>query len=1026
MGLVIGIGGSGIQTISRVRSAVVGDRPDAAATPSIQFLGVDAVNLSKQIPPLPPGVGLGAREFINLTERVFDAYAFVQKIGGSDTALKTWWDFNFQAPPGALVDGLKQSRMLGRLAFYRESANLASQISRAMSDAIALRRTHVEKGIAGSDTGTSTLKVFVVCSSSGGTGSAGLLEVLHKVWVAARGLGITPEIRVFTYLPGVFEYAITTTSAAPLLEKENQAANAYAFLRELDHFVVHSDELDDAVCNPAATPATNVPPGQLVKQVYLVDATIDGGGVLSNVTDAYEIVGEAIYQFLMTDAGRPQIAQNGTNTDQLLTMLDGHGKRRVYCGLGVASVTYPGDTYRRHLRARLADWLIRELLVPRPVDLPTQVRDHPGTDGLLDELRSLHGSVTGYDPPPDVSDLRILAESAPEQLKEDQSEEVVTRILSTFEARVPRAVKAMQEQLRSVREQALSQVESVVIDAVFRTGYGVPFGIEMIKHAERVIDDMRADASEVRATNQRSAPQLEDEANELRRKLRALNQRTLVIPGQRVKAGEALGDAIRAWGDAVLGEHEAEGEVRFLDGVRQHLERLRLELEKSELELQKLAGSAYKAWTADELIGKDAGPRDTTALIPSDVQPEVERSSLAVAAFAEVIDRMNKLNLIELIQDLYQKWRRNGEGRGAFGLGSGNPDESEQARAALIGELDALAARYALEEGELGEDADAEAVNQRLILPRNLEDAAARSPEGDQALTAGIKSLVALSRRACWVWSAANLGDIQYQPSPSTAIIRPKSLARRVDPLVGEGNGIALFDSPDEERIVALTTEWGVSAHGLSPVAAWEPAYERMLAGLAEDGTQKRPHLDKRWHKQLQALVPPYFDRDSILVAIARAFLAAEVVGNDEIAARLFGSAAARSRPLPIATIDEGESVRFEGVIFREDDTTDTWVLARTIPLGSTHVELIDAVGEAADYRQSLEVLTKAALDAAGRPRLIEILEQLAEDRFRPLLSLDIRSDEEREAIDDLYAVLVELRTRYEQAEVQAGRLSGG
>ena len=72
-GVVIGVGGSGIQTISRVRSAIDADRPDAAATPSIEFLGVDAVDLAKQNPPLPPGVNLDPRQMDNLTENPFDA-----------------------------------------------------------------------------------------------------------------------------------------------------------------------------------------------------------------------------------------------------------------------------------------------------------------------------------------------------------------------------------------------------------------------------------------------------------------------------------------------------------------------------------------------------------------------------------------------------------------------------------------------------------------------------------------------------------------------------------------------------------------------------------------------------------------------------------------------------------------------------------------------------------------------------------------------------------------------------------------
>src|SRR4051794_17248532 len=89
--VVIGLGGSGIQTVARVRSAVHADRPDQAARPSIRFLGIDAVDPTKQNPPLPPGVQLGPGEFMNLTEVPFDAATFIKSQLQADPLLKTWW-----------------------------------------------------------------------------------------------------------------------------------------------------------------------------------------------------------------------------------------------------------------------------------------------------------------------------------------------------------------------------------------------------------------------------------------------------------------------------------------------------------------------------------------------------------------------------------------------------------------------------------------------------------------------------------------------------------------------------------------------------------------------------------------------------------------------------------------------------------------------------------------------------------------------------------------------------------------------
>lgn len=115
--VVIGIGGSGIQTITRLRSAARADRPDQAAIDSLKFVGIDAVDLTSQQPPLPHGVSLDVGEFFNVTEDPFQASVYVRGQLPTDTYLQQWWDPDYQPPMGPITDGLKRERMLGRLRF---------------------------------------------------------------------------------------------------------------------------------------------------------------------------------------------------------------------------------------------------------------------------------------------------------------------------------------------------------------------------------------------------------------------------------------------------------------------------------------------------------------------------------------------------------------------------------------------------------------------------------------------------------------------------------------------------------------------------------------------------------------------------------------------------------------------------------------------------------------------------------------------------------------------------------------------
>lgn len=1016
IGLVIGIGGAGIQTISRVRSAILADRPDAAATPSIQFLGIDAVDLSKQVPPLPPGVGLGGREFFNLTTRPFDAYEYVKQVSGADSDLSRWWDSNYQVPAGPLVDGLKQARMLGRLAFYRDSANLTSRIVAAGHAAVALKGEHMEKGITGIDAGV--LKVFVVASSCGGTGSAGTLEVLHKIWAALKPSGITPEIRLFAYMPGVFETAVRTTSAVAGMELANQKANAYAYLRELDHFVTHSEQLHAKVAQPSATPEVDIPAGQLVKQAYLVDATIEGAGRLSEVTDSYEIVAEAIYQFLMTDAGRPQIAQNGTNTDTFLQMNDVHGKRRIYCGIGLSSITYPGETFRRHMRARFSDWLIRDLLASRPVDLVDRVRDSTTSKELVGSLQDLTGEVRSAGLPSEAKEFRAYFEDAPELLREEQGEDTISRLLIAFEGAQPRAVRALKEQAQVMRQQVLQRLDGILVTETMRGGGSVPFLAAMLKSCERAFESQLSSESETRATQNASAAQFEKDVHELGTKLRALNGRRLVLPGARERLGVELGSAIQSWGRSVIAGQRATDHVELLRDVVRRLAGSRRELEEAEVKLGRLAAQAVAAWTADELIGKDAGPKDTTALIPSDCQPEVEQSTLLIRAFNEVLAQMTAEQPEDLLKDLYASWL-DSAARGPFALGSSNPDEAERARRALVIQLDALADRFALQLDQA--DVTTDGVTPQFILPRSLLAAAEKTDEGGLVLDQAIKSLVRLSERACWSWSAANLGEVEINPSPSTVIIRPPSLAHRVDHFFdGGGDGISFVDSPDEERIVALTTEWGVSAHALTPVAAWSAAYEKQLQGLKGDASRKRPHLDRRFATSLDPLQPPYFNRDAILEILARAFLIGTMTSGDVVRNKIFGST--RSIPTaPLRAVDLGDELRWKGAVYVEDESEGTWSVRDEVDLGNSLSELVRRVGAAPAYRQPMDRLSNAVVQTAGRKAAMESLDALSR-QYGALVDKEGLPAADREVADELVGAFLDLRDRYETTELSMTR----
>ncbi len=150
---------------------------------------------------------------------------------------------------GPITEGLDRERMLGRLAFHRVRQDLVTKIGHTMSGAISISQ-HL--GTGGATKGLPTIPVYIACSSAGGTGSSGFLEIVFAVWQAAQSGGYYPEIRAFIYLPSVFRNAVTKAPGG-LVAAKAQEANTYAFFHEVDHFCRFSSHLGRYFGRPTRT-----------------------------------------------------------------------------------------------------------------------------------------------------------------------------------------------------------------------------------------------------------------------------------------------------------------------------------------------------------------------------------------------------------------------------------------------------------------------------------------------------------------------------------------------------------------------------------------------------------------------------------------------------------------------------------------------------------------------------------------------------------------------------------------------------
>lgn len=480
--LIVGLGGTGVEVVGRLKKRLrLHYHGYEKPADMIKFLIIDTVAIGKQHNQDAAQVfSEPEEEYVNLSVN-FNAFAYLQQNYAKDRDLRDWWDNRYSVTPQYQEWGAKRVRQLGRLFLHHKHLQVESIIQQKVADACTLYEELV-RGQNLAEVG-SNFRVYLTTSSCGGTGSGIFLDVLYKIWRAVLAQGRIPEIRAFVFMPGVYEEEARKSSLELV---QAHRANAYAFLKETDYFLLPESDinrfiLDAKTRDPSQLVA--IPPGGLVKYCYLIDRQLGNLGNLDKPEDAYNLVGDAMYQMIVTPVGQDEEGVGLTNIDAIVdpTHLR-EGKRTAYSSLGLSRILFPRSTLHAHLTYYFLRDLIFEGLTASQSWMDDSLADDERVKGLVSRFGETNfGIIDDFSRPvlnlisqcPSQSDLQAT--------EINQRVDKIVKEKDLNDNRLADGVTTVDERYRHFEKEAKAEIRNATINLVNNCEFGVVYAQKVLR-----------------------------------------------------------------------------------------------------------------------------------------------------------------------------------------------------------------------------------------------------------------------------------------------------------------------------------------------------------------------------------------------------------------------------------------------------------------------------------------------------------------------------------------------------------------
>jgi hypothetical protein len=404
--IVIGLGGTGKEVLLRLRQLFF-ERYGVAGFSIMRYLWIDTdvedINIDgKPLDYISEEVKF--KEWEKIDARIkSDQFLQIFRNRNQNAHIFKWFDSRL-SNLGSVMNGARQIRQLGRLAFYHhafKNSDMRKQIGTAV-DAVVSEENRKELRDNFQIEVESNLRFILVFSVAGGTGSGMFLDT--SFLIRDQFESRNPDIIGFLVLPRVF--STDTHNAEPIY------ANSYAALKELEYYSTRRDLIDkskyvkgvqkdgknnfisahDFNAGWIAGKESKKIPGPPFNTCYLIDNQTDAGGQIGpqNKTDLCDMIADNIFIDFSAEGFSNKKRSVRSNLDEDLTREleykyhDTGGKKEIHTEIfscrfstfGLNKIYMPIDRIRKASSFKLIVDLLKNISRTNPIDanLESKVR----------------------------------------------------------------------------------------------------------------------------------------------------------------------------------------------------------------------------------------------------------------------------------------------------------------------------------------------------------------------------------------------------------------------------------------------------------------------------------------------------------------------------------------------------------------------------------------------------------------------------------------------------------------------------